>query len=592
MRSASRARAEAAVLAAATRQSRRTSIRFRLGVALAIGLTPILMLGAAQAFAAFRHDAAEHQRTLLLAAQRSAIGTKGRIQAAVTLLETLTPQTTGFECSARLAEAKARLPGYRNLVRLNRLGRVTCAAATVRFTDRHDTDWFKRLQAGEPLVIARGQAILGTGPAVLSAVRINDAGGAFDGAIIASMPLDTLKPDVSDPTLPEGTQVALADERGRIVLATDPRAFGPAPDDWAQRVLKGGALYVAHDANGVQRDHAGAPLLDRSVFVVLSSPSTNILSWTRLNALVSIGLPLLTWLAAWLALWFAVDAVVIRWLIYLDRIAAIYARGRFSVRPVAAERAPSEMRALAHTLDSMAAKIVERDQVLRDNLAQKDALMREIHHRVKNNLQVITSLLNMQQRAMTDPAARAAMYDTRQRITALALIYRALYQSTDMRRVDVRGFLEELTAQMVAGDGGAHGRIRSEFDADDLEIDPDKLAPLALFAVEALTNARKHAFPQDKTGMIRVSFRVHGDEAELAISDDGQGDATAGAGDPGVGRTLMTAFARQLRGKVDVGANPDGTGVRVRLTFPIPAIHPAEPVPGAPPKPFGNPIAA
>ena len=577
---------------AGARQSRRTSIRFRLGVALAIGLTPILMLGVAQAFAAFRHDASEHQRTLLLAAQRSAIGAKGRIQAAVTLLETLTPETAGFECSARLAEAKARLPGYRNLVRLNHLGRVTCSAASVQFTDRHETDWFKRVQAGAPLVIARGQSISGTGPAVLSAVRVNDAKGDFDGAIVASMPLDSLKPDVGDPTLPEGAQVALADERGRIVLATDPKAFAPPPADWAQRVLKGGALYMDRDANGVRRDHAGAPLLDRSVFVVLSAPSTDIFAWARLNALVSIGLPLLAWLLAWLALWFAVDAVVIRWLIYLDRIAAIYARGRFSVRPVAAERAPSEMRALAHTLDSMAAKIVERDQVLRDNLAQKDALMREIHHRVKNNLQVITSLLNMQQRALTDPAARAAMYDTRQRITALALIYRALYQSTDMRRVDVRGFLEELTAQMVAGDGGAHGRIRSEFDADDLEIDPDKLAPLALFAVEALTNARKHAFPDDTGGMIKVSFRVNGDEAELEISDDGQGDPTGGAGDPGVGRTLMTAFARQLRGKVEVGDNADGRGVRVRLIFPVPEIQPAVPEPGATPKPFGNPIAA
>ena len=595
MRSASPAPAEGAALSvvpAGARQSRRTSIRFRLGLALAIGLTPILILGAAQAFAAFRHDAAEHQRMLLLAAERSAIGAKGRIQAAVTLLETLTPETTGFECSARLADAKARLPGYRNLVRLNRLGRVTCSAASVPFTDRHDADWFRRLQSGEPLVIARGQNISGNGPAVLSAVRVNDAKGDFDGAIVASMPLDSLKPDVSDPTLPAGTQVALADERGNVVLATDPKAFAPAPPDWPKRVLSGGALYMARDANGVRRDHAGAPLLDRSVFVVLSSPSTNLFSWARVNALISIGLPLLAWLTAWLAIWFAVDAVVIRWLVYLDRIAAIYARGRFSVRPVAAERAPTEIRALAHTLDSMAAKIVERDQVLRDNLAQKDALMREIHHRVKNNLQVITSLLNMQQRALTDPAARAAMYDTRQRITALALIYRALYQSTDMRRVDVRGFLEELTAQMVAGDGGAHGRIRSEFDADDLEIDPDKLAPLALFAVEALTNARKHAFPNDTTGMIRVSFRVHGDEAELAISDDGQGDPTAGGGDPGVGRTLMTAFARQLRGKVEVGANPDGGGVRVRLTFPIPEIQPAEPIPGAPPKPFGNPIAA
>ena len=76
--------------------------------------------------------------------------------------------------------------------------------------------------------------------------------------------------------------------------------------------------------------------------------------------------------------------------------------------------------------------------------------MREIHHRVKNNLQIISSLLSMQQRALTDPAARAAVGDTRQRISALALIYRTLYQSPDIREADLADFLRELTGQLVA----------------------------------------------------------------------------------------------------------------------------------------------
>ncbi len=258
---------------------------------------------------------------------------------------------------------------------------------------------------------------------------------------------------------------------------------------------------------------------------------------------------------------------MIRWLHYLDRIASIYARGRFTVRPLKAERAPAEIRDLAHTLDAMADGIVARDMSLRDSLAQKDTLMREIHHRVKNNLQVITSLINMQQRALTDPAARAAMSDTRQRITALALIYRALYQGPDLRRVDVRQFLEELVGQLGAGEGGRPAPIRTELQADDLEIDPDKLAPLALFAVEAISNARKHAFGPEG-GSIEVRFRVVGDEVTLEIQDDGLGDAAA-LPTAGVGRTLMSAFARQLRGHTEVEPAPE-RGVRVRLTFPRP----------------------
>jgi two-component sensor histidine kinase len=191
---------------------------------------------------------------------------------------------------------------------------------------------------------------------------------------------------------------------------------------------------------------------------------------------------------------------------------------------------------------------------------------------VKNNLQVISSLLNMQQRALADPAARAALADTRQRITALALIYRALYQGPDLKRVDLRPFLEELTAQLMAGD--AHGPpVRTELHVDALVIDPDRLAPLALFAVEAITNAQKHAFP-GRGGTLTLDFRVRGEEAVLEICDDGaaSGDPTASSG---VGRTLMTAFARQLRGRAELVRNEKG-GITARLLFPTPTIAESE----------------
>jgi len=315
-----------------------------------------------------------------------------------------------------------------------------------------------------------------------------------------------------------------------------------------------------------------------TLFVALSAPAPRFLSWARLNAIYNIILPLLGWLAAWTAVWVATDRVVIRWLSYLDRIASIYAKGRFSVRPVQAETAPQEIQALAQTLDAMADAIVVRDLSLRESIEHKDTLMREIHHRVKNNLQIITSLLNMQQRVLTDPAAREAMSDTRQRITALALIYRALYQSPDLRRVDVRQFLEELIGQISGSDGVRPTPVRTELSAHDLDIDPDKLAPLALFAVEAIANARKHVFPEGEA-LIKVSFTVAPDLVTLDIADNGRQEAV-NEGAEGVGRTLMTAFARQLRGVMTVTA-VDGGGSIVRLSFP-----PPEPPKDAPAPPF------
>ncbi len=545
------------------------SIRFRLGLALAVALLPVLALGGIDTYQAFRRDAGQRRASLMLAAERSAMGARARVRGATSLLEALSNETVGLACAPRLAEAMAVTPGYDNLVRLDVNGRVACAAARVGPDPaRYWRSWFQRLVHGEAVTLAQAPpGVYSPNPAVLTAVRVG-SGKRFDGAMLGVIRLDTLRPDLSDPGLPTSTEVAILNADGRPVMATRPGAFAPPPLGWRERALSPtGLAYEGRAPGGAMRIQAITPLLDRGAFVLLSAPARGLLSWARLNPFGSLFLPVLAWLLAWSSVWFVTERVVTRWLAYLDRIAAIYATGRFTVRPVQAENAPGEIRSLARTLDLMADGLTARDLSLQQSLAQKDTMMREIHHRVKNNLQVITSLLNMQQRSLTDPAARAAMSDTRQRINALALIYRALYQSPDLRTVDVRQFLEELTAQLGAGDGGS-SRVRTELDADDLEIDPDKLAPLALFAVEAITNARKHAF-DGRDGLIVVTFRVGEREIVLDISDDGRGvedeiDAAAG-----VGRTLMSAFARQLRGAAEIGPGPEG-GVRARLVFPNP----------------------
>jgi two-component sensor histidine kinase len=546
---------------------RRLTIRFRLGLAVALALLPVLALGVLQAVTDFQHDAAFRRTSLTQAAGRSATVARDRIQGAIALLQTLTPQVVGAECTTRLAAILSELSGYRNIARVDNLGRVQCAGSPLLTNfDRAQRPWFVALKEGAPIALTR--SLRAKTPALLAAVRVNRPNGAFDGAIVAILDLEGLRPDLSDPTLPAGAAVSIVNTDGETMVQSDPLAFAPLPPHWAARAASSGGLtYQAQDRRGILRDFASAPLLNKDVFVVISAPAPGPLYWARINPLASIVYPLLAWFMAWAAVWIVTDRVVIRWLAYLDRVASIYAKGRFTVRPVQAETAPLEIQTLAHTLDTMADGIVARDLSLRESLAQKDAMMREIHHRVKNNLQVITSLLNMQQRALTDPAARLAMSDTRQRITALSLIYRALYQSPDMRRVDVRQFLEELITQLSTSEGGRPSPIRTKLQADDLEIDPDKLAPLALFAVEAITNARKHAFGPDG-GLIDVLFRVGEDEIRLEIVDDGQGEAES-LSTSGVGRTLMSAFARQLRGRAELEAAPNH-GVTARLIFPKP----------------------
>nr|WP_183253988.1 sensor histidine kinase [Brevundimonas basaltis] len=560
-------------------------IRFRLGAALAFALLPILALGAFQADSQFRLQDQQRREDLQLAAERTAASVKGRLDSTTVLLQALRPEALEIYCEPRLTALVQRLEGLDGLARLTPTGQTACAsnalgAATPAWLEQaRASPWFQRLRAGEDTVLARAPVNVGEAPGMIVAIRLERPLGAFDGAMVAVIPLSALQPDIADRALPEGSQAALTDGAGQLLTATDPTAFslseGRSVTGWVERArADASAIFEADDAEGRPRVYAGAALAGRDVYALLSAPAPGLLSWARLNPVGAFMVPLLAWLIAFLSVMWVSERIVVRWLIYLERVAAIYARGRFSVRPVQAMNAPAEIRVLGRTLDDLADTITHRDADLNASIEEKDALMREIHHRVKNNLQIISSLLSMQQRALTDPQAKAAVGDTRQRISALALIYRTLYQSADLRYADARIFLTELVGQLVASEAGRGPVVTSSVEADSLVVDPDKLAPLALWLVEAVTNAQKHAFAS-RGGALKVRFRVEGETSVLEVEDDGPGVSETYRA--GVGRTLMGAFAKQLRGEVEMLPAPTG-GTIARMTFATPeAVTPIDP---------------
>ena len=563
-------------------------IRFRLGMAMALALLPIFILSLVQTQDAFDRQSAARRADLQTAAVRSAAAAKARFDSAQVLLRTLSPESLGPWCEPRLTALVNQLEGYSALYRFTATGQPACVsrtqgAAPVALTGVGQP-WFQRFREGADVVVARAPPGVSREPAVIVAIRVERPLGAFDGVTAALIPLSTLQPDLTDPGLPPGSQAALTDEAGRMLIASDPTVFdlrGPVKlEGWVQRAREGDSgVFEAVDASGDRRAYAGAALASRDVFALVSAPAPSLLSWAQLNPIGNLLLPLAAWLTAFAAVMLFSERIVVRWLDYLERVAAIYARGRFSVRPVQAVNAPSEIRVLARTLDELAEAITVRDASLTASLAEKDALMREIHHRVKNNLQIISSLLSMQQRALTDGAAKAALGDTRQRISALALIYRTLYQSENLRYADARDFLTELVGQLVASEAGRGPVVISRVVSDSLIVDPDKLAPLALWLVEAVTNAQKHAFA-GRGGTLEVRFRVDGDVSVLEVEDDGPGapDSQVRAG---VGGALMGAFAKQLRGSVEIVPGAQG-GTIARMTFATPeALTPTDPADAA-----------
>ncbi|GAA0382415.1 sensor histidine kinase PhyK [Brevundimonas terrae] len=554
------------------RQRRVEGIRARLGFSMALSLLPFILLGLIQVRGEYQQQTTDLKADLQLAAERSVREAESAFNRAGILLSIIAPEGQAFDCNARLNGLVNRIGEVEALYRFGTDGTVLCAShekEVARFGDVRDSDWFKALAQGR----STSHIFLQTdaeGSQLALAYRATRPLGGFDGVLVAVIPTSIFSLSTQDIPLPPDTQTGLFDDQGRALTPIKGLTFGqsfPPLKNWLKpHSHEAGAVLRAKGADGVNRLYAAAKLENQNVYAVISAPAASPWFWAQTNPIRFLMLPLAAWLTAFAAAMLASERIVIRWLDYLDRIAAIYARGRYTIRPVQAENAPLEIRHLARTMDELAENITRRDAALTEALHEKDALLREIHHRVKNNLQIISSLLSMQQRVVEDPAARAALGDTRQRISALALIYRTLYQGEDVRHADAEVFLTELVGHLVASESLRGPLVKSSIEADPLSIDPEKLAPMALWLVEAVSNAQKHAFA-GRGGELKVRFKVNGKTSTLEVEDDGPGmnDVTSG-----VGVTLMTAFAKQLRGTATT-RKADSGGTIASLVFETPA---------------------
>jgi two-component sensor histidine kinase len=245
---------------------------------------------------------------------------------------------------------------------------------------------------------------------------------------------------------------------------------------------------------------------------------------------------------------------------------------------------PAELRELTEAFRRAAGTLAAQEQELRASLESRELLMAEVHHRVKNNLQVVSSLLNLQAQRILDMGARAEFEAARDRVQALATLHRHLYAHHDHETIDLAAFIGELGGQLFAAAGERPGqRIALDVAAPALRISSDQAVPLALIITEAVTNALKYAFPAGRRGSIEIRVTAGERHAQLTVRDDGVGHAGAAAPDrPGLGSQLLRALARQLGGSL---AEEEGPGTALRLDFPLrppvarppPALRPRAP---------------
>lgn len=558
---------------------RRPTVRQQLALTLALAVAPAGILAIADSVRAYHgaREAAEraYMGDVLLAAQAERDAFVG-IRRALEALA-VSPAVRGLEgrgCNEALGAWVRSNPTFALSVTLDTEGRVRCASRSDALgAEFRDDARFRAFIAdprftvdavadgpftGERLVVAYSP--IWNGEVLAGAITVSVRSGALEG--VGAVGRARVQPH----------RMALVDAYGAVILEGGDRATAGAeawlPNRFHLRPRLGWepAIFPSEGRDGHDYVLAAAPLVSQRIWLVAAAPAESVYAGVFATAAAPVAAPLLMWLLAIGVAYVAIDRLVVQHVIYLARLTRAYGRGRLDLRPEATADAPREIAMLAQDLASMAGQLETREGALREAAEAKRVLLSEVYHRVKNNLQMIVSLLSLQRRRAAGEAERAAIARIEGRVHSLALVHQKLYASGDLSRVA----LDDLCRDVVATLAGLRQGVEVSTAFDPVVETAERATPLALLLNEALTNALKYADRADGPPRIAVGLHVlPGGGYRLEVSNDACRPVEARA--ESIGTRLMAGFARQLRARLDAG--PRGNRFLLRLDVPAVAFE-------------------
>jgi two-component sensor histidine kinase len=550
------------------------TLRQRLQLIITLALIPVVMVSLFQGVARARLDIANVHDRLIQSARTVAAGDQNLLAAAEQVLRAVgsLSEVRGMSgnCDGVLADTLIGVRYFSNLTRIDSHGQIACSAmALAKGQNVSEYEVFQGARRSDAMIVSKEMTSSVTGmPVITGMLALHKPDGSFDGTVAISLDVHWIDYMMRAGQLPKGAVVAVFDRSGKVI-ATNNANVAQAIAASALKANNPDQVSSAVDSRGDLWQFGNAPLMGNSIFVAFAMGESRLFGNTYLHVGLDFALPILMIGFAWFAIWLATDRQVTQWINYLRRIAHAYRSGHYTIRPDLAE-APVEFKLLGDAMSEMAEGIQERDRRLRENVEMKTTLIKEIHHRVKNNLQIVMSLLSIQANQVKDAGAKEALLQAQTRINALALVHRILNELEDQSFLDIRQLLEELGHQIAGGMSNDH--VKVEVDVPSRVVTGSVAVALALFTVEALTNIFKHAFPDEKEGVIRVTMEaVPGGKLRLAIVDNGLGFDMDDQ-NKSVGSRLIKTFGLQLGGVSSVHSEP-GRGTTVDLVFPDPDLR-------------------
>lgn len=475
-------------------------------------------------------------------------------------------------CMIELPVLSSQLAEQAQIAVVGASGEIICASATMRDNMAGTILLQDFMESDSPQVMLDNSGILASGSAILinhpitGATPSPDARPEVIGAVSVILPHMALR-EIS--SLPEDRMLlSMPQEQGAAILTFNAKgevltssagledSQGILPRHRALKALIGSrpVAFTAVSEQGTERVYSVIPLIEENLYALGTWPGEG----HRIQALDTLPaalFPALMWGASLIVAWLAAGRMVTRHIYKLRGAIGAFAGGDRVVREIDVSGAPIELRQLSDSFVRMTDTILHDEAELENAVHQKEVLLREVHHRVKNNLQLIASVLNMQIRQARSPEAKGLMTGVRDRVMSLATIHRGLYQTSGLTDISADELLSDILRQLTHMATGPGRRLEIEQEFEPLRLTPDQAVPLSLFLTEALTNAMKYAGNDgDGAPFLSVSLKQMEEDTALLCVVNSTGPRPDSGVDiengTGLGIQLLEAFAQQIGGHV------------------------------------------
>lgn len=551
---------------------RRTRLLIQIAILLTVALIPIGMAAVMQtqrAIEAAREtylDALRARTMEVATPEREAImnafGIVRTLSDAVAVLEPGQPECTALMERLAATNPQARFIGF---IEAPGVSRCNNTGTVHDFTGSETTRSLFTEARGDLRYSAAGDVT--RRPVVIVSEPVYSPGGSFLGFVSLSFPAGRLDGATADP----GQAVVLFNARGEILSASAPDTEADLPQGKAlsDLLVREPFEFTARSQRGETRDYAVVPIAPGRVYALGSWPTSGAAVAGPQSLVTTIAFPLAMWLVSMLVALVSIHHLVIRPIRDLGRRMRGFADGRRIRDADALRNAPGEITEIGDTFDMMARQIIRDEADLENTLFEREVLLKEVHHRVKNNLQLMSSILNMQARKVESDEARRALRDVQDRLRSLAAIHKGLYQAPELSEVQFDELLAELVGQLVSLAPERLAGSEPLLDLTEVRLVPDQAAPLAMLTAEMLTNALKYLGP-DAEGRRSIAVRLRpedcpeGERVIVEVSNSARPGSMTDRQD-GLGTRLMEVLSQQLDGEIARTIEQDRYTVRVRF---------------------------